>query len=40
VATLHDTWSLPVMKSLPQVDGKDDSGAPVGSSMQDHPETL
>ena len=38
--TLHDTWSLPVMKVLPQADGKDDSGAPVGSSMQDHPETL
>jgi glycosyltransferase involved in cell wall biosynthesis len=30
--TLHDSWSLPVMKVVPQIagDGKDDSGAPVG----------
>jgi hypothetical protein len=36
--TLHDTWSLPVMKVLPQVDGKDDSGA--GVAVSEHRDAM
>lgn len=31
IPTMHDTWSLPVMKVVHDVDSKDDSGAPVGA---------
>lgn len=30
--TLHDSWSLPVMKVIHEMDAKEDSGAPVGAS--------
>ncbi|HRK32829.1 MAG TPA: glycosyltransferase family 2 protein [Tepidisphaeraceae bacterium] len=31
IPTMHDTWSLPVMKVIHASDSKDDSGAPVGA---------